>query len=75
VEKSYGSRNYFAFSKAASCVSIELPQGFRNIQKTYGVNNAFLPLLDDYIGAAYSNGHSASKASSNPVACYHVALM
>lgn len=74
VEDSYASEHYFAFSKAASCNMIELPQVYRKIQKCYGANNAFLPFLDEYSGASFSNAHSASKTSPGGVACYQVAL-
>lgn len=75
VQESYGSTSYFAFSKSASCGTIELPQSFRKIQKAYGANNAFLPLLDDYIGSAFSNAHSATKTTTTVVPCYYVALI
>lgn len=74
VEDSYGSASYFAFSKAASIHSIELPQAFRKIQKCYGANNAFIITLDEYIGSTFSNAHSAARTSMAPLACYFVAL-
>lgn len=54
INESYGSVRYFAFSKIASVGQVEMPDGIRNIQKYYGANNAFLSLLDDYIGTAFS---------------------
>ncbi|UHK03098.1 MAG: RNA-dependent RNA polymerase [Sanya chuvirus 2] len=74
IHESYGSKAYFAFSKAASVGMIELPQTFRKIQKCYGANNAFLPFLDDYIASSFSNAHSACKTTVNTVACFTVAL-
>lgn len=74
VEDSYGSENYFCFSKAASIGRVEMPSTYRKVQKTYGANNAFLPFLDDLIGSAYSNAHSTSRVSVCPVAPYLVGL-
>lgn len=74
VNESYGSKAYFAFSKAASIGMIEMPQTYRKIQKCYGANNAFLPFLDDYISSSFSNAHSACKTTTNTIACYTVAL-
>lgn len=74
VDDSYGSESYFAFSKSASVGTIELPQVFRKIQKCYGANNAFLPSLDEFVGSTFSNAHSAARTSTNPIACYTVAL-
>ncbi|UHM27703.1 MAG: RNA-dependent RNA polymerase [Fushun oxya chinensis chuvirus 1] len=75
ISESYGSPHYFAFSKQASCGTIELPSAFRKIQKTYGANNAFLCLLDDYIGASFSNAHSTCKNTTDYISCYQVASM
>nr|WPR16559.1 MAG: RNA-dependent RNA polymerase [Millipede chuvirus] len=75
ISESYGSCHYFAFSKSASSGSIELPQTYRKIQKCYGANNAFLNLLDDYIGASYSNAHSACKVGTNFIGPYYVAVV
>jgi hypothetical protein len=74
VDDSYGSETYFTFSKSASIGSIELPQTFRRIQKAHGSNNAFLPTLDEYIAATYSNAHSACKVGVQITPAYLVAL-
>jgi hypothetical protein len=74
VEDSYGSENYFCFSKAASLGPVELPSVFRKIQKTYGANNAFLPFLDEMVGSAYSNAHSACRVGVECLGPYCVAL-
>ncbi|DAZ90596.1 polymerase [Supella longipalpa mononega-like virus 2] len=74
VEESYGSSKYFAFSKSASCGNIELPQTYRKIQKCYGASNAFLPTLDEYIAATFSNAHSSCKVNPIVTHCYCVAL-
>jgi len=74
IQESYGSEHFFAFSKDASCGTIELPQAYRKIQKCYGTNNAFLPFADEYIASTFSNAHSACKTSTSTVACYRVAL-
>lgn len=75
IQESYGSEHFFAFSKDASCGTIELPQAYRKIQKCYGANNAFLPFSDEYVASTFSNAHSAAKASTSTVSCYRVALM
>nr|WNV56441.1 MAG: RNA-dependent RNA polymerase [Wenzhou rodent chuvirus 1] len=72
-EESYGSETYFAFSKAASIKSIELPQTLRKIQKVYGASNAFIATLDEYIGSAYSNAHSSCKVGTQTCGPYYVA--
>lgn len=74
IEDSYGSEEYFTFSKSASIRTIELPQTFRKIQKCYGANNAFLPSFDEYIASTFSNGHSAAKCSPVVYGCYAVSL-
>jgi hypothetical protein len=74
VEDSFGSETYFAFSKATATDTIELPQTFRKIQKAYGANNAFLPTLDEFIGATFSNAHSACRVGTTCTAPYAVAL-
>lgn len=74
IADSYGSEVYFTFSKSASVGLIELPQTYRKIQKCYGSNNAFLPTLDDYVGASFSNAHSACRAGVTVYAPYCVAL-
>ncbi|KAK6044265.1 hypothetical protein COOONC_18229 [Cooperia oncophora] len=73
TEESYGSETYFAFSKAASIASIELPQTLRKIQKVYGATNAFVATFDEYIGSAFSNAHSACKVSSQTCSQFLVA--
>nr|QPL15312.1 RNA-dependent RNA polymerase [Orthopteran chu-related virus OKIAV152] len=73
LEESYGSCKYFAFSKSASCEHIELPQGFRKIQKCYGANNAFIPTLDEYIASTFSNAHSSCKTEPIVIPSYSVA--
>lgn len=75
VEESYGSSKYFSFSKAASVGQICLPQGCRKIQKAYGASNAFLMFLDSFIGAAFSNAHSACHVGTDFNGPYMVALM
>nr|QPB73971.1 RdRp [Hymenopteran chu-related virus OKIAV147] len=70
---SYASEHYFNFGKYPSIGVIELSQASRKIQKTYGANNAFLPTLDDYIGAAYSNAHSTARVLPHGVLTYRVA--
>nr|WPV62253.1 MAG: RNA-dependent RNA polymerase [Wufeng shrew chuvirus 1] len=75
VNESYGSHRYFAFSKAASVGTIELPQVFRKIQKVYGANNAFLTTLDDYIAASFSNAHGACRVSGTSASLYLTALV
>lgn len=74
ILESYGSSTYFSFSKAASYKTIEFPQGFRKIQKCYGANNAFIPTLDEYVGSAFSNAHSACKVQTHVLPSYIVAL-
>jgi hypothetical protein len=74
VDDSYGSETYFTFSKSASIGTIELPQTFRKIQKCHGANNAFLPTLDEYIAATYSNAHSACRVGTQTLAPYMVAV-
>uniref|UniRef100_A0AAT9JN67 RNA-directed RNA polymerase n=1 Tax=Nasutitermes takasagoensis chuvirus 1 TaxID=3133479 RepID=A0AAT9JN67_9VIRU len=74
VEDSYGSATYFAFSKEASIGTIQLPQTFRKIQKAHGANNAFLPTLDEYVAATYSNAHSACRVGTQVIAPYLVAI-
>lgn len=73
VEESYGSEQYFSFSKQASVGPILLPQTSRKIQKVYGSSNAFLPFTDDEIAAAFSNAHSATQTTVDPIATYFVA--
>lgn len=75
IQESYGSPRYFTFSKHASIGKIELPEGYRKIQKTYGSNNAFLNCLDEYIGSTFSNAHSACKVMAVSYGPYMVALM
>lgn len=75
TEDSYASKGYFSFSHEASVGTIELPQTARKIQKCMGNNNAILNTLDEKIGAALSNAHSASKVSVCPIACYRVGLL
>nr|UUG74109.1 MAG: RNA-dependent RNA polymerase [XiangYun mono-chu-like virus 6] len=72
IQDSYGSEKFFTFCKQASVNNIELSQSYRKIQKCYGANNAFLETLDEYIAASFSNGHSASKASTTPLPSYCV---
>ncbi|AJG39067.1 polymerase [Wuchang Cockroach Virus 3] len=74
IEESYGSCRYFAFSKSASCDEIELPQTYRKIQKTFGASNAFIPTVDEYIAATFSNAHSACKVNPIVTHPYCVAL-
>jgi len=73
VEESYGSERYFSFSKQASIGPILLPQTSRKIQKVYGSSNAFLPFLDDMVAAAFSNVHSATQTTVDPISTYFVA--
>lgn len=72
VDDCYASEVYFAFGKVSSLYTVELPTAFRKISQCYGANNAFIPLLDDYIGSSLSNAHSSSKSCSNPGHCYLV---
>lgn len=74
VLESYGSSVYFAFSKSASVHEIELPQGYRKVQKCYGASNALLPTLDEYIGSSFSNAHSACHTEPSVLSCYGVGL-
>lgn len=64
-----------AFGKIASVKSVERPMAYRKIAQSYGVNNAFMPLLDDYIGSTLSNAHSASRVCMNLGHCYLVGLL
>ncbi|AJG39057.1 polymerase [Tacheng Tick Virus 4] len=75
ITDSYASEAVFTFSKTIYVGNITLPFSFRKIQKTYGVNNAFLPVLDDYIASSFSNAHSACAATVTTVPCYAVALL
>jgi hypothetical protein len=75
VQESYGSENYFTFSKCSSLGTIELPQGFRKIQKVYGANNAIIAVLDEYIASSFSNAHSASRYMTNTYSAYFTALV
>lgn len=75
IQESYGSEKYFTFSKAASIGTIELPQGFRKIQKVYGANNAMISVLDEYVSSSFSNAHSACKSMTNTYGAYMVALI
>lgn len=75
VDDCYSSEVYFAFGKVSSLYTVELPTAFRKISQCYGANNAFIPLLDDYIGSSLSNAHSSSKSCCNPGHCYLVGLI
>lgn len=75
VQESYGSNKYFTVSKHATVEKIELPEGFRKIQKVYEANNAFLNSLDDYKGSTFSNAHSTCKVMTVSYAPYAVALV
>lgn len=75
LDDCYSSEVYFAFGKVSSLYTVELPTAFRKISQCYGANNAFMPLLDDYIGSSLSNAHSSSKSCSNPGYCYLVGLI
>ncbi len=75
VEDSYGSEAYFAFGKISSVHTIELPSAYWKIAQTYGANNAFLPLTDDYVASTLSNAHSAARVSMSPINCYITGLM
>lgn len=75
VTESYGSEKFFTFSKSASIGTIELPQGFRKIQKVYGANNAMIATLDEYIASSFSNAHSACRCMTNTYSAYFVALV
>lgn len=72
IEDSNGSEMFFAFSKEAFLGNSALPQSFRKIQKAYGANNAFMNTIDDYVASSFSNCHSASKVSPNPISCYRI---
>jgi len=74
VNESYASTSVMAFSKKIYVHELAMPSSFRQIQKTYGANNAFLPTLEDYIAAAYSNAHSASAYGINHLGPYATAL-
>lgn len=75
VQESYGSEKYFTFSKNASIGTIELPQGFRKIQKVYGANNAMIAVLDEYIASSFSNAHSSCRCMTNTYGAYFTALV
>lgn len=75
IQESYGSEKFFTFSKCASLGTIELPQGFRKIQKVYGANNAMISVLDEYIASSFSNAHSACKCMTNTYGDYITALI
>ncbi|APG78831.1 RNA-dependent RNA polymerase [Wenling chuvirus-like virus 2] len=75
IKESYGSEKFFTHSKVASLGTIELPQGFRKIQKVYGANNAMIAVLDEYIASSFSNAHSACKCMSNTYSAYFVACV
>lgn len=74
VADSYASTSYFSFSHDPSIGTTELPQTYRKILKCMGNNNALMNTLDEKVGAAYSNAHSAAKVSVCPTACYSVGL-
>lgn len=74
IAESYGSENYFTFSKIASLGVVEMPQVMRKIQKTHGANNAFIATLDEYIASAFSNAHSSCKVAPTVTPVYTVAL-
>lgn len=74
VMESYGSSKYFAFSKSASLEEVELPQGFRKIQKCYGATNAIIQTLDEYIASSMSNAHSACKVQPSITPSYLTGL-
>jgi len=71
---SYYSENVLVFSKKIFVQDVALPSSFRQIQKTYGANNAFMFTTDDSVGAAFSNAHSAAGYGVNVLAPYIVAL-
>ncbi|QBP37027.1 putative polyprotein [Lampyris noctiluca chuvirus-like virus 1] len=74
IIESYGSSKYFSFSKNASIGEVEMPQGFRKIQKCYGASNALIATLDEYIGSTFSNAHSTCKVEPCVLPAYLVAL-
>jgi len=74
LQESYFSTSFMAFSKKMYVYGVALTSSFRQIQKSYGANNAFFPFLDDYISSAFSNAHSASSYGINHLAPYAVAL-
>lgn len=74
VLESYGSSKYFSFSKNASIEDVELPQGYRKIQKCYGASNALIATLDEYIGSTFSNAHSTCKVEPIVLPAYLVAV-
>lgn len=75
VDDCYSSEVYFVFGKVSSLYTVELPTAFRKISQCNGANNAFMPLLDDYIGSSLSNAHSSRKSCSNLGHCYLVGLI
>nr|WPV62259.1 MAG: RNA-dependent RNA polymerase [Wufeng shrew chuvirus 2] len=58
ITESYASEHILCYSKIFFFKGIQLPSALRKIQKTYGSTNAFLPILDDYVGCSFSNAHS-----------------
>jgi len=74
INESYASSVAFAFSKKLYLMDVALPSSYRQIQKCYGSNNAFLNTLDEYVASAFSNAHSATGYGINQFAPYIVAL-
>lgn len=75
VHDCYASKVFMAFGKISSVKSVELPMAYRKTAQSYGANNAFMPLLDDYIGSTLSNAHSASRMCMNLGHRYIVGLI
>ena len=71
---SYGSECFLTFCKQTSVHGVELPSGLRKVQKMYGSENTYMPLIDDYIASTFSNGHSSAKQSPGYYAPYIISL-
>nr|UYL95473.1 MAG: polymerase [Xining Chuvi tick virus 1] len=74
VTDSYASEVLLTFSKTVYLDNLTLPYTFRKIQKCYGINNSFLPVLDDFVAASYSTAHSACAGSTVTFPLYITAL-
>lgn len=74
-DESTCSHSAFIFCHQYRVRGIQIPAHFRKAAKLSGINDAFFPLLDNYVGCAYSNAHATAEQGSLTMASYHCAVI
>ncbi|APG78852.1 RNA-dependent RNA polymerase [Xinzhou nematode virus 5] len=69
------SHSAFIFCHQYRVRGIQMPSHLRKIAKMSGASDSFFPLLDNYIGCAFSNAHATAEQGYLTIGPYYCALI